>query len=234
MNDDRVREIVVDAYRDVRMDVPLAVIEEPARRRSRRTPALVAAGAAVLAVTAGVSLVAGGAGPSVLAGDGGDTATTTTTQAATAPANVPIEECLGPASLPPAEPTGLVSRIAVPELSLELYADERTLLVCWQGPAALMKDSSVPDLHPAGRLSGRSLTLVRGTESLGFTFGRAPAGTSAVTVHFADGTSMPARLDGEWYVAAAVGAAADRFNTVVRVVAQTPSGEVTHVEPRVS
>ena len=119
----------------------------------------------------------------------------------------------------------------MPELSLEIYADERSLLVCWQVPLALVKDSSVPALYPAGSLSGRSTTLVRGTDSLGFTFGRAPAGTSAVTVHFADGTSMPAKLDGEWYVAAAAGAAADRFNTVVRVVAQTPSGPVTHVPP---
>jgi hypothetical protein len=227
MNDERVRELVVDAYRDVRLDVPLAAIEEPDRRRSRRTPALVAAAAAVLAVTAGVSVLARGADPVAVVADGVE-------ESASSPpsVSVPAGECLGPASLPPAEPTSLVHRIDVPEFSLALFADERSLLVCWQAPLALVKDSSVPALYPAGSLSGSSTTLVRGTESLGFAFGRTPAGTTAVTVHFADGTSMPAKLDGEWYVAAATGADAGRFNTVVRVVAQTPSGPVTHIEPR--
>lgn len=226
MNDERVRELVVDAYRGVRLDVPQSVIEQASRHRIRRAPVLVAVAFSVLVVTAGVSLVAGGSGPSLVVGDGDDLVSTT-------PSLAVAESCGDP--LPVRGGTApLVRRVTLPDVGLEIHASESIVLICWHGPLALVKDSAAEPLFPAGQLTARSTELWYGDESVGFTFGRTPVGTTAVKVHFADGSSIDARVEGEWFAAAAPGSDASKFNEVVRVVAQTPSGPVTHEPPRSS
>jgi len=223
MDDTRLRELVVDAYRDVRLDVPLATIEAAATRTRPRT--LAAAAAGVMVVAFGAYFGAGG--PSPVAAPSVAASVSSSPTATAAEACVRSERI----TLPPLRFT-----MELDALILDVYADERVEAVCFRLPqrtdAGVTRARGVTDVnggpvHPAGHLSNTTSTAILGELTAVYSFGRAPAGTTKVEIRLADGSAVAARLAGEWYLAAATGDAARRLATATSVVATTPNRTYT-------
>lgn len=230
MDDTRMRELVVDAYRDVQLDVPLATIEGAAARTRPRTVAAAAAGVMVAALGAGVYLGTARSTPV--------TEPFAAASASTAPTAAPGSDGCEVAIVPatgrsfPVPP--LRFSVDLDGLTLMVHADEQVEVVCLRRddqsrpPSKAMEVADVRGgMHPAGQLSNHTSTIIQGDFRAGFSFGRAPAGTTKVEIHLAGGGTVEARLSGEWYLAVATGAAGRALATASSVVATTPSGTVS-------
>jgi hypothetical protein len=225
MDDTRMRELVVDAYRDVQLDVPLATIEGAAARTRPRTVAAAAAGAMVVALGAGVYF--GTAGPAPV------TAPFAAASASTASTVGPemVVSGAGPSfAIPP-----LRFSVDLDGFTIKVHADERAEVDTVERadrsrpqPMALwIADWRGGYAHPAGQLSNHTSTIIQGDFRAGLSFGRAPVGTTKVEIHLAGGGTVEARLSGEWYLAVATGDAGRALATASSVVATTPSGTVS-------
>ncbi|HET8659319.1 MAG TPA: hypothetical protein VFM55_10025 [Micromonosporaceae bacterium] len=244
LSDDQLRELVVHAYREVRLPVTLSTIESAARRRPRpRLLALAATAVAVVAVAVGASvLLPGQVGPGLQpGGTPGSSApgagkpprpTSTATTAAGRCADYALAELRQTESVPPEDRAELPSlrfelTLIEPQLSLLLYAEERVQVACWLTPESGTVSVNSSNLttnrpaHPVGQLSNSS-SAYGGEPVAAYSFGRVPAGTTRVEIYFPDGSKVPAQLADGWYVAWATGAAAHRFSDITKVMAYTP------------
>ncbi|HET8684580.1 MAG TPA: hypothetical protein VFM54_22325 [Micromonosporaceae bacterium] len=251
LSDDRLRELVVQAYREVRLPVALSTIESAARRRPRhRLLALAATAVAVVAVAVGAStLLPGQVGPGPQPGgtptagpsspDGGKPPrpTSTATTAAGRCAGYALPELRQTESVLPEDraelpPLRFQLTLIESRLSLLLYAEERVQVACWLTPESGTVSVNSSNLttnrpaHPAGQLSN-SASAHGGDPVAAYSFGRVPAGTTRVEVYFPDGSKVPAQLANGWYVAWATGEAAHRFSDITKVVAYTPNETYT-------
>lgn len=200
--EDRLRELISEAYGDLHLTKPLRDIEAAARwRPRRRATAWAAAG------TAGVIGAVAFAATPTPQGSVSVSATPSASSTATAPAGLGCGRVHEP--MPPL-------RFTVSDL--ELYADEKALIACYRhggspGAVARMYDAMRVQ-RPGGAMS--SMLEING-ERIGFAIGPVPAGKTGVQVFFKDGTSVAAQIDDGWYVATGTGADADRFADVTRV-----------------
>jgi hypothetical protein len=237
LSEDRLRDLIVDAYEDVHLTVPLSQIRSAAQAKRRRTNRQLVAVAAAVAVTAG-SLVAVSR---LTAPDSG------TAEADTAVAGWPPVRTFETTAADGCEPEGtfppfrIEAAVDPANLTVRVYADERLQLTCLTGDAVPPSGThhyavayrSADQLYPAGQLSNNTSHQVLGEVDVAMSFGRAPAGTTRVEVVFGDGSRMDAQLKGEWYLLVASGkAAGERFSTVRQAVAHTPNGVVTEDIPQ--
>jgi len=247
LSDDRMRELVVQAYREVHLPVALSTIESAARRRPRhRVLVLAAAAAAVVTVAVAASVLLPGwvdPGPQL----GGTPAavpsppgsgkpprpTSTATTAAGRCADYALPELRQTESVPLEDraelpPLRFELTLVEPQLSLLLYAEERVQVACWltpeSGTVAVNSSNLTTNqpVYPAGQLSN-SASAYGGEPVAAYSFGRVPDGTNRVEIYFPDGSKVPAQLAHGWYVAWATGAAAHRFSAITKVMAYTPT-----------
>lgn len=81
-------------------------------------------------------------------------------------------------------------------------------------------------MYPAGQLSYSSEDS--GHDWGGVAFGRAPAGTTHVTISFPSGPDAVATISGEWFAYfAPPGPDNDRLADATTVIAATPAGDVS-------
>ncbi|HZN18162.1 MAG TPA: hypothetical protein VFB84_08260 [Micromonosporaceae bacterium] len=246
LSDDRLRELVAQAYRETHLAVPLSTIESAARHRPprHRLLALAATAAAVVAVAVGASVLLSGQVDPVPqpGGTPGSSApgagkpprpTSTATAAAGRCADYALPELRRTESVLPEDraelpPLRFERTLLASQLSLLLYADERVQVACWLTPESGTVAVNSSDLttnrpaHPAGQLSN-SASAYGSDPVAAYSFGRVPAGTTRVEIYFPGGGKVQAQLVDGWYLAWATGEAAHRFSDITKVVAYAPN-----------
>jgi hypothetical protein len=111
-----------------------------------------------------------------------------------------------------------------------VFADDRSAITCWlSGDTFTVNGSSTTvnaNAYPAGQLSYSSEDS--GHDWGGVAFGRAPAGTTKVTLAFASGPDIEATISGEWFgYFAAPGPDSSRLAQATTVTAATPTADVS-------
>jgi hypothetical protein len=254
-SDERLRELIIDAYRDVHLPVPLSDIERSTGRRPFRRLAVVAAAGSL----AGAVLVSGwlllpgedpvtpspGASPTPSADASGGKPPRPTSSANTA-AGICVDfaapelaaaERLAPADRNALPPLRFDRTLIEGSLRLLLYANERVEVSCWVTPlgaigATVDVNTSNLTIDPVQHLPGQltnSSTAYGQDPAAAYTFGRTPAGVTRVEVEFPDGSRIPAEVVDGWYLATAVGDASYRFADITRILAHAP--EQTYTRP---
>jgi hypothetical protein len=240
-------DAVRGAYRDVHLRAPLADIQ----RRGRRAPQWIlapgrmrlvfAAAAAVTVVTVCSWLLLGRA-------DGGGS------QIPASPLPSTSEQAQGKPDRPTSSSTTDAGRCtdyvraelgsqpggrATPPLRLTLgegqtrlliFADDGGAITCWlSGDTFAVRGSPTAvnaNAYPAGQLSYSSEDS--GHDWGGVAFGRAPAGTTEVTISFPSGPDAVATISGEWFAYfAPPGPDNNRLADATEVTAATPAGAMS-------
>jgi hypothetical protein len=246
--DERLLEAVRGAYRDVHLRVPLADIQ----RRGRRAPQWIsapsrmrlvfAAAVAVTVLTLGSWLLLGRTD-----GDGGqmpaDSPPSASEQAREKPSRptssstTDAGRCVDhvQAELNSSQPGGQATpplRLTLGESQTRLliFADDSVAITCWLSGDTFAVQGSPTAVnaraYPAGRLSYSSEDS--GHDWGGVAFGRAPAGTTDVTISFPSGPDAVATLSGEWFgYFAPPGPDNNRLADATKVTAATPTGDVS-------
>jgi hypothetical protein len=200
MTEDRLRELITDAYGDLHMTRPLSDIEAAARWRPRRRVTAWAA-AGTVGVIGAVAFAATPPPP------GAVTVAASQTPAASATPGPRCDRVREP--LPPL-------RFTIE--NLQLYADEQIVAVCHLSNGSPGAVALVTDAQRVQRPGGTASSLLQfGDERIGFAIGPVPAGKTGVEVFFQDGTSATARIENGWYLASGVGADAVPFADVTRI-----------------
>jgi hypothetical protein len=254
-SDERLGELITEAYRDVHLRTPLAAIERSARRRPARRIAL----AAATAVAAGAVLIGGwlllpGGGAVTPAPAPGDSAAASAgnpggkpprpTSSASTPAGICADfarpELAAAPGLTPADrdalpPLRFDRTLVDGSLSLLLFASERVEVACWVTPggptgATVSVNSSNLTIdtvaHPPGQLTNSS--SANGSDpAAAYTFGRTPPGVTRVEVEFEGGDRVPADVADGWYLATAVGEPSYRFADITKILAYAPDQTYT-------
>jgi hypothetical protein len=252
-SDERLRELIDEAYRDVHLRTPLGDVERSARRRPVRRIVLAAvAGLAAGAVLIGGWLLLPGGGSVTPApgesategtGNPGGKPARPTSSASTAAgicADYATPELAGAQRLAPADratlpPLRFERMLVEGKLRLLVYANERVEVACWvtpEGPTGATVSVNSSNLtidavaHPPGQLTNSS--AAHGLEpAAAYTFGRTPAGVSRVEVEFVGGDRIPADVVDGWYFAGAVGEPSYRFADISRILAYAPDQTYT-------
>ena len=213
IEDTRLRELVVEAYRDVELNVPLATIESAAARSRPR--ALAAAAASVLVVVLGFGLYLSGRG--LVVGPVG-AATATPWMPNSCVTLIVVASQPRPTAPPPLRIVETLDGVAV-----ELYADDTREFVCFRLPRDAYPPAGFVGRNKMilreGELSNYTFLTTAGGVTVGHSFGRMPSGATKVEIRLADGGTVAARLAGRWYLAAATGDAGRRLATATSVVA---------------
>jgi hypothetical protein len=246
--DEQLLEAVRGAYRDVHLRVPLADIQRRGRRTPRwisspsRTQLVLAAAVATTVLTLGSWLLLGrtdGGGGQMPAGPlpsaseraqekPGRPSSSSTTDAGRCVDYVEAE-------LNSSQPGGQ----AIPPLRLTLgegptrlliFADDSVAITCWLAGDTFAVQGSPTAVnaraYPAGQLSYSSEDS--GHDWGGVAFGRAPAGTTTVTISFPSGPAAVATISGEWFAYfAPPGPDNNRLADATKVTAATPTGDVS-------
>jgi len=245
--DEQLLAAVRDAYRDVHLRVPLADIQ----RRGRRAPQWIwspsrlqlvfAAAVAVTVLTLGSWLLLGrtGGGGRLPAGP----LPSTSEQAQgkpgrpTSSATTDAGRCADyiQAELNASQRDGQATpplRLALGDgqTRLLIFADDSVAITCWlSGDTFAVQGSQTAvnaTAYPAGQLSYSSEDS--GHDWGGVAFGRAPAGTTKVTVSFPSGPDAVATISGEWFAYfAPPGPDNVRLADATKVTAVTPAGDVS-------
>ena len=246
--DEQLFDLLSRAYLDVRLRVPLADIQRRQRAPQwilapSRMRLVFAAAVAVMVVTIGSWLLIGRS-------DGGGG------QVPASPVPSTSEHAQGKPPRPTSSSTTDAGRCTdlvrgeldasqrsghtIPPLRLTLGASETRLLVfaddseaitCWlSGDTFAVQGSPTAvnaKVYPAGQLSYSSEDS--GHDWGGVAFGRAPAGTTKVTISFPSGPDVEATISGEWFgYFAAPGPDNNRLAEATTVTAATPTGDLRH------
>jgi len=237
LSDERLRELIADAYQDVHLAVPLRTIERSAAREPRRRLALAAVAVAVIAaVSAGFWVLRPGADHALPVP--GESATSTpgkpprpSSSATTAEGRCAdyVQAELGWVAAPPLR---FNVTLIESQLSLLVYAEGPAEVACWLTPdfaTVAVNTSNLTTNRPAHQVGQLSNTAsAHGRDPLAaYTFGRVPAGTTRVEVYFPDGSKLEAQLKDGWYIASATGEASHRFSEITKVMAYTPTQTYT-------
>jgi hypothetical protein len=113
---------------------------------------------------------------------------------------------------------------------LLIFADDSAAITCWlSGDTFAVNGSPTAfsaNAYPAGHLSYSSEDS--GHDWGGVAFGRAPAGTTKVSIAFASGPDVEATISGEWFgYFAAPGPESGRLAEATIVTAATPTADVS-------
>ena len=248
--DEQLFEAVRGAYRDVHLRVPLADIQ----RRGRRTPQwILAPGRMRLACAAAAAVTVVIVGSWLLLGQGEGRGG----QMPASPLPSTSEQTQGKPARPTSSSTTDAGRCtdyvlaeldasqhsgqAVPPLRLTLgegqtrlliYADDSIAITCWlSGDTFAVQGSPTAvnaNAYPAGQLSYSSEDS--GHDWGGVAFGRAPAGTTKVTISFPSGPDAVATISGEWFAYfAPPGPDNNRLADATKVTAATPTGDLSQL-----
>lgn len=239
--DERLLEMIRDAYGDVRLPVPIADIRRRARRPWTRLfaavparPAFAAAAATAVLVIGVWAMVGPGRGgeesiplappPSSASRDGKPPRPTSTASTAAGRCADQVRAELG------GEPPPLRLSLALDRTGLLVYATEDAAVTCWLSGDQVTVGGSATAVdagsYPPGRLSYRSEDS--GRDWGGGAFGRAPVGTTRVTISFPSGPDVRATVVGEWFgYLAPPGQQSNRMAEATRVTAVTPAGEIS-------
>lgn len=244
LDDDRLSALIREAHQDTHLAVPLARITAGRARRRPAVAVLAAVAALVCVVAIGTAwLLLGGGdphglepgrpsqpapqGPDALGKPPRPTTAATTPQGKCADYAAPE---LAAAQLSVLPPLRFEVELIPGELRLLVYADAAGSTACWLGREQQSVEVNLSMLttvmnptHPPGRLTNVSSAWGRQPPAA-YTFGRVPAGTTSVQVHFPGGVTRDARVVGEWYLFAAAGDASGPFSEITEITAVTPAG----------